>query len=531
MKEHRAERAISCYDGPSIPGNPVDNIHIPETSLRSILDAIPDGIGVESEGRIVWANKGFARLYGYNTPEELLGRSLDDFVTPEDRERLMHYTRRRWQGEPAPESYRFRGLKSDDSVVEVEISVSSFTVGDRLFVLGALRDLSERVMLARRLEAAQRLEALGTLARGISHDFNNLLGGILGNIEVAQLAIEQGRDPSAHLERVRLSVERGELLTRQLQAFTGHARWQGQTPQPARIVKDTLDLLGHAVTQGVQLVNECPEDLPAVDMAPGQFQQILMNLLTNAIDAMPEGGRLYVRGQVGSFHQEGHADLPRAEYLCFQIEDTGIGIRNSELSRIYEPFFTTKAPDRGTGLGLSVVFGALRTHGGWIDVQSELGKGTCFTFWLARAQEPAESVPEQDPDLDTRAHPGETVLVVDDDPALRGVLQDVLENKGYKVITGANGLDAVALDDSVLASVHLLVIDLVMPQMDGVECALELLRRRSDLGIILCTGLIQDDRVQLLPSSNLRGVLRKPVTAQRLLSAVRRSLDWLARQV
>jgi len=259
-------------------------------------------------------------------------------------------------------------------------------------------------------------------------------------------------------------------------------------------------------------------------MAPGQLQQILMNLATNAMDAMPDGGLLTMTCQVAEVsREEAHPDEQPGTYLRFSVEDTGAGIRQSDLPRIFEPFFTTKPADKGTGLGLSVVFGAIRSHHGWIEVESELGHGTRFLFWLPIQHAQAEEeVEEASPDL--RAREGEVVLVVDDNPGMRTFIQDALLGYGYGVVTAENGAAAFKVMEMARPRPGVAVLDLVMPEMDGVECALALLHRYPTLRILLCTGLVQDDRISALPSAIRARVLRKPVTANRLLREIRHAL-------
>jgi len=507
----------------------MSSLHIPPEHLRAILDAIPDGIGVERDGCIVWANRGFARLYGYADASEVLGSSLGRFVLPADLERLEDYSTRRLRGEDVPNHYQFRGLHRDGHPVEVEIFVSSYEHDGALHVLGALRDVTERVALAQRMEQGHKLEALGTLTRGIAHDFNNLLTAVMGNISVARERLIMDQDPNEALERAARAAEKGAQLTRQLQAFTGRQHPEREAADPAQLVRDTIELLEHTVTPAIQIRTVLSEDLPPVAIPPDQLQQILMNLSINAVDAMPGGGELVLGA---TRHPSDDplpfpADLP-VDMVRFEVRDSGDGIDPSVLPRIFEPFFTTKPVGKGTGLGLAAVFGAVNNHGGHIEVTSDPGRETHFQIWLPATQAPTVSAnvpPDAPPPQGRREH---TVLVVDDDPQVRFIFQEILELGGYRVIATDCGDDAISILDECLAQdspVHMALVDLVMPGMDGVTCIERLHSALPNLPVLLCTGLDRDGRLDALPDTPLIGVLRKPVSIDRLLAEVGQRLQ------
>ncbi len=502
----------------------MSTLHIPPEHLRAILDAIPDGIGVEREGRIVWANHGFARLYGYADASEVLGGSLDRFVLPADLPRLEEYSAQRLRGEDVPDHYQFRGLRRDGEQVEVEIFVSSYVHEGVFHVLGALRDVTERVALARRMEQSQKLEALGTLTRGIAHDFNNLLTAVMGNVAVARERIAMGQDPGKALERAATAAQKGAQLTRQLQAFTGRQHPEREAADPAQLVRDTIELLEHSISPSMQVCTQIEDDLPAVAIPPDQLQQILMNLALNAVDAMGEGGRLTLRAATippgATLPFEAHE---QRNWVCFEVEDSGHGIPPSVLPRIFEPFFTTKPVGKGTGLGLAVVFGTVTSHGGHLEVRSEPGQGTRFGIWLPASVRPTVAEPttaaRQCP-----AEPGDhTLLVVDDDPQVRFIFQEILELGGYRVVSVDNAPAAIALLEERLARdepIHMALVDLVMPGMDGVSCIERLHALAPTLPVLLCTGLDRDGRLEELPESELIRVMRKPLSVDKLLGEV-----------
>jgi two-component system, cell cycle sensor histidine kinase and response regulator CckA len=496
----------------------MSTLHIPPKHLRAILDAIPDGIGVECDGRIVWANMGFARLYGHSDANGVLGRGLDHFVVPEDLERLAAYSTARLRGEDVPDHYRFRGLHRAGHHVEVEIFVSSYEHEGEYYVLGALRDVTERVALAQRMEQGQKLEALGTLTRGIAHDFNNLLTAVMGNVAVARERIAMGQDPGTALERAATAAEKGAQLTRQLQAFTGRQHPDIEAADPAQLVRDTVELLAHTVSPSLGISTELEPGLPAAAIPPDQLQQVLMNLALNAVDALGTRGELTLRAVCE----------PPGHTLRFEVEDTGPGIAPAVLPRIFEPFFTTKPVGKGTGLGLAVVFGTVSSHGGRVEVDSEPGRGTRFKIWLPASAEPSPALAEPGaPPLPLE--PGErTLLVVDDDPQVRFIFQEILELGGYQVVAVDSATAAIELLERRLAAaqpIHMALVDLVMPGMDGVSCIERLHSLAPTLPVLLCTGLDRDGRLDLLPDSGSIRVMRKPVSVDKLLDEVGRQLQ------
>jgi PAS domain S-box-containing protein len=491
------------------------SLHIPPQHLRAILDALPDGIGVERDGVIAWANKGFARIYGYADPTEVLGRSLEHFVAPEDLARLQDYSVRRLRGEPVPDHYQFQGLRQDGQRVDVEIFVASYIHDGAVHVLGALRDVTERVALAQRMEQSQKLEALGTLTRGIAHDFNNLLTAVMGNVTIAQEQIGRGEDPLPALRRALTAAGKGAQLTRQLQAFSGRRAQDDAVADPAGLVGDTVELLRHSIHPDVRLGVEVAPGLPTAAISSDQLQQVLMNLALNAVDAMPNGGSLTLRAALAGPHLPESSAGP---YLRFEVVDTGQGIPPSALPRIFEPFFTTKPVGKGTGLGLAVVFGAVRNHGGWVEVDSEVGRGTRFSVFLPTRPGPTGATAPTSSDRSPRR-----VLVVDDDLQVRTVIVDILEMHGHEVFVAAGGLGAIAQVDGLVArgeGLDLALVDLVMPDMDGLDCIAALRARLPGLPAVVCTGLDRDGRLEAIaPDAGVR-VLRKPMAVEELLEVV-----------
>jgi two-component system, cell cycle sensor histidine kinase and response regulator CckA len=504
-------------------------LDITEPHLRAILDAIPDGIGVERDGVIVWANHAFSTIYGYPDPEAVCGRTLGEFVARGDRERLLQYTERRRQGLSVPDHYMFQAVRRDGTRVDLEIFTASYAVADAVYVVGAVRDVTQRLEIARRMEQSQKLEALGTLSRGIAHEFNNLLATVLGNVTLLQDIAGSDPRPEAFtrcLDRIRSAAERGSTLSRQLQAFSGPAPDEGSA-DPAAVLNDARALLQPSLPPRTQVHLDLEPDLPLVSLPASTLQQILLHLGLNALDAMPGGGHLTIRcGLFEPADETRPPDRPPGRYLRFQVQDTGTGIGPEALPRVFEPFFTTKPPEKGSGLGLAVVFGVARANGGWVEVESRLGEGSVFSVWLPPGEPPPP--PTGRHPAPARAREGETLLVVEDEEDLRALYRDVLVMNGYRVLEAdgpEEALDRARVLVEAGQHLHLVVMDLLMPRMDGAECARRLQEVQPGLAVLLCTGLERDERVVSLPREILAGVLKKPISVRTLLTAVRQALD------
>ncbi len=502
------------------------SLDIPGPHLRLILDAIPDGIGVECEGVIVYANEGFARIYGYASAEEILGRPLSRFVLEEDAMRMLDYGQKRKRGEHAPAHYAFKGLHKEGRVIDLEIHVSSYQSAGKTYVLGALRDVTERLALAERAEQRQKLEALGTLTRGIAHEFNNMLTAVIGNISLARQLIDNGASPLRSLERAQRAADKAAALTRQLQTFSSAKAEDESTSNPSRLIRDTVELLEHSAPPNIEVRLDLDPELPPAALPQDQLQQILMNLALNALDEMPLGGLLCFQARAVEVDEEEAFPGSRAgRYLRLRVDDTGGGIDPAVMPRIFEPFFTTKAVDKGTGLGLAVAYGIARSCQGWLGVQSEPGKGACFTVWLPAAQVAWEEKRVVKAEREVRA---ETILVVDDEAQIRDLFREILELRGYRVVIAEGGAQAQEPVERALREgnpVDLAVVDLVMPGVDGATCVRRLLAIQPSLQILLCTGLEADERVAPLRADPRIALLCKPVSSEALLEAIGQRLE------
>jgi two-component system cell cycle sensor histidine kinase/response regulator CckA len=417
----------------------------------------------------------------------------------------------------------------DETFTAEEVRLLAELAGDLAFGIGALRARAMQRDLEAQLRQAQKMEVIGQLAGGIAHDFNNLLTAIrgygellLGDLQSSQLAARND------VTEVLAAVDRAEVLTRGLLAFSRRQMLQPRTVIPGEVVARIVPLLRRLLGEHVRLVTELHRDTGAARVDPGQLEQVVVNLAVNARDAMPGGGRLTIATElveVGSDEAAGHAGAGPGPHIVLTVTDTGTGMDAVTQAHLFEPFFTTKAEGKGTGLGLATVYGIVRQSGGFIAVESEQGKGSAFRVYLPQADPAAES--EFWVGVEPTASPtgSGTVLLVEDDPAVRHYATRALEQLGYQVLSAPAGAEALGLSAAYQGRIDLLLTDIVMPGTQGPELAHRILATRPDIRCLFMSGFADRDggQAQLLGGAP---ILPKPFAIYDLAVAVR---DVLAR--
>lgn len=393
-------------------------------------------------------------------------------------------------------------------------------------VLGTAADITEMRRLEEQYRQAQKMEAVGALAGGVAHDFNNLLQIVTGYLELAQLKLATAEVPTHELQEIGKATTRASALVRQLLAFSRRQTMQREHVDVGALVAGLAKMLRRIIEERIELRTACRGPLPTVFADPGHLEQVVVNLCVNARDAMPDGGVLRIETRCESLGEDAGSRGPDArpgEYVVISVSDTGCGIPEENLDRIFEPFFTTKGIGKGTGLGLAMVYGIVKQHEGFVEVRSEVGRGTEVQVFLPAAPQPEAAPHDGDPCLPLLLGGNETILLAEDEAPVRELAARVLREAGYRVLVAADGEEALELAASSGDAVALYVLDAVLPKLSGRAVRDAIVARRPDARILFCTGHSAEALGESLesPASEL---LRKPFSCQALLRRVRELL-------
>ena len=499
-----------------------------EDQYQIMAKSSPGGTYIVQDGRICFINPRVPAYTGYSY-EELLGSRILSYVHPEDRESVKDNARRMLRGE-LTSPYEFRIVDKRGETRWVVESVVSISYRGRKAVLVNNMDITEqrkaeedKARLQERLVKAQKMEAIGTLAGGIAHDFNNILTGILGHASLMSMGMERSHPDRERLNGIEELVQSGANLTRQLLAFARGGRYELKATNLNEVLEKTSAMFNRTKKE-ISLHRKFEEGLWAVDADRGQIEQVLMNLFVNAWQAMPGGGSLYLETQ-NVFLDDKYVqpyDLSSGRYVKIAITDTGVGMDETTKQRIFEPFFTTKEMGRGSGLGLSIVYGIVRGHKGIINVYSEKGHGTTFNLYLPACQEEAL----READASKKLHYGkETILVVDDEETIIDVTRELLESLGYHVLTAGSGPEALDVFQSQADGIELVILDMIMPGMGGAETFEELKKLRPNARVILSSGYSLNGQATGIMARGCQAFLQKPFLIADLSRLVRDVLD------
>jgi signal transduction histidine kinase/CheY-like chemotaxis protein len=461
--------------------------------------------------------------------EKLLGRSRDELlaarlldilpgVSPMFLEKCLRVAE---TGEVLEEESSFSSQTPKATWLQLQV----VRVGDGIGI--AARDIGERKRLERQLLHAQKMEAVGRLAGGIAHDFNNLLTTVLGYGELMLMQLPDASPLRPDVEEILKAGQRAVGLTRQLLAFSRRQVVEPKIVDLNALIEEAVTMLRRLIGEDIDLVTRLEPELGTVRVDPGQMDQILMNLAVNSRDAMPRGGRLGLETRNVTFDASAsrlHFDAPPGSYALLAVTDNGVGMDEKTRAHVFEPFFTTKEIGKGTGLGLATVYGIVKQSGGYIFVYSEPGKGTTFKIYLPRADtassDPAAALPAS-----TRVGGSETILLVEDEEAVRRLMEQSLKARGYRVLEAASTKAALALAGAHAGAIDLLITDVVLTGVSGRDLATALLSKRPEMKVLFVSGYTEDTVVQHGVLTAAEAFLPKPFTPDTLTRKVREILD------
>jgi two-component system, cell cycle sensor histidine kinase and response regulator CckA len=502
-------------------------LRLSEQRFSKAFKASPIPMAIQSLPRCLFvdANDSFAKLLNLSR-EEILGHTGQDLFLDSTLETtLQDLLRANSQVRQRPAKLALRAGRERSVLVSMEL----LDLGDQPHLLLITEDVTERLALEHELRQAQKVEAIGQLAAGVAHDFNNILTVIQGHVGLCGLAPAPAPQISDSLKQIDAAAERAAALTRQLLTFSHKQTIQRQVLDINTVLRNLRKMLGRLIGEHISLEWSLQNDLPNVFADTGCVEQVLMNLVVNARDAMPDGGQISISTRRAHFEPDAcHQHNPESEpgdYVAISVRDSGSGMSPDVLSRIFEPFFTTKGIGKGTGLGLATVHSILKQHGGWIDVTSAPGKGSVFELYLpatiraASSKAPGSSSEEL---LDGR----ERILLVEDEAPLREMTARILRQHGYSVHEACSGKAALEIWEQQQGELDLVLTDVVMPEaLSGVALAENLLARKRGLHIIYMSGYSMDFAGRDLSRDKGLFFLQKPFTPLQLLRIIRASLD------
>jgi len=500
-----------------------------ERRYRTLVESSIQGLHIQRDWVTLFANPAFARMLGYDTTEELVGLDTRRWIEPHELARLESDRAARLRDEEVLSRYELQATRRDGSQIWVEIQVTEIVWAGEPAIQSTVLDISERKRAEQalrqseaQLRQVQKMEAVGQLAGGVAHDFNNLLTVITGRTELLLLRLAADDPQRRDVELVRKTADRAAALTQQLLAFSRKQMLQPRVLDLNGVVAGMAQMLKPLIGETIELVTSLDPVLGRVKADPAQIEQIVLNLAVNARDAMPQGGRLTIETgnvELDSTFAETHPGSSAGPHTMLSVRDTGTGMSPDVQAHLFEPFFTTKGVGKGTGLGLATVYGIVKQHGGYIRIESAPGAGTAVRIYFARVAPLTDAAPAPATDAPPAVGSG-TVLVVEDEGELRDLATEVLGIAGYTVLSAASPSAALDIAHRHAGPIHLLLTDVVMPEMSGRDLADRLVRTRPAMKILYMSGYTDDAIVHhgvLDPGTVL---LQKPFTPDKLTRMV-----------
>ena len=501
-----------------------------EEKYRLLIENSPDAIYLVVDGKFKIINRKFAEMFSVSAVE-IIGAdfSFTDLMDASGPEIITRRPEESAKGGQPKAQYEFKAILKNGRKIDVRASISYVPYKGKLATQGIIRDLSEQRRLEDQLRHMQKQEAIGTLAGGIAHDFNNLLTGVLGNVELVLHGENCDPDTREHLMQVKKSAERAAELTAQILAYGSHRL---EKPEPLNLnecIEEALRMINRSVTPLIELEKDLTPGLCTVKADAGQMNQVFVNIILNAVDAMNGSGKILITSSNRVIDQQSPKTNKNAlpgKYAKIEIMDDGEGISEENLSKIFDPFFTTKEVGKGTGLGLAVVYGIIKGHNGWIQAESDPGEGSCFSIFLPETEERIRK-PEGTGYFAAGALPAgnETILLIDDESVVRDLGKVTLETFGYQVILANDGIEGVEAYDKFRDKISLVILDLSMPRKSGSETLKEILTIDPKAKVLISSGYSHSSTAEEMLRAGAADFLPKPYNLEVMIAAVRKAID------
>ncbi len=491
--------------------------------LQNILDSSIDGITTtDLQGNVIYASPRTKDILGYDQ-EAAISKKAYSFYGNRIEDAKLIMKELKAKGELIDHEMKLK--RKDDELIDINLSASLLKdeKGEVIGTLGIFRDITEKNMLEAQLAQAQRMEALGTLAGGIAHNFNNLLMGIQGNASLMLLETDPTHPNCERLKNIEESVQNGSRLTRQLLGYAREGRYEVRPISLSQVVEETSNTFG-TTKKEITVHQDLAKDLYGIKVDQSQIEQVLLNLYVNAAEAMPGGGDLFLKTMKVT-HKDMRGKTYKANpgnYVLLTIRDTGIGMDKKTKDRIFEPFFTTKGLAKGTGLGLASVYGIVKAHGGYIDIESKRGQGTTFEIYLPATQ---KEVKEEKKSPGRLVKGKGTILLVDDEEMVIDVGEQMLKKLGYEVYLARGGQEAIDVYEENKDNIDMVLLDIVMPGMSGGKTYESLRQIDSDIKVLLSSGYDIDGKAKEILERGCDAFIQKPFSMKELSQEVRKILD------
>ncbi len=505
----------------------LEDLKLSEDNYRRLFEESPMALVIHRGGVLIKANQAAVDLVGADSPEGVIGSNVFDFVHPDYREmaveRMKNIFREGGQAPTVEEKF----IRRDGSIVDVEVSAIMVKYQGKDAIQVAIQDVTERKLLEEQLRQAQKMESVGTMAGGIAHDFNNFLTAIEGYIDLSLMDLPEDSPVREELLEARRSADRAANLTRQLLLFSRREPMNLKPSDLSRIIADMHSMLDRLLGERYTLETNLRSSIWTIKADMGHMEQVIMNLVVNARDAMPDGGTIRISTEnvvVDEDYASENTEAAAGNYICMEVADTGTGMAKHTLSHIFDPFFSTKSGGEGTGLGLSVVYGIISQHGGWIDVDSAPGRGSVFRVFIPAMRLEQKHVGEKQELVEDLEGHGERVLLVEDEDAVRALANRLLSEHGYQVYAASDVEEADRIFEREKGEFDLVFSDVVLPGEDGISFVGRLRKQKPGLRVLLASGYSGDETNRLEIERQGFHFMQKPYSLKELMVVVNKML-------